>query len=233
MNGQWTILEHERVKNAPGIVFSDHLEIKNMIETKEFDIPSKFLFGLMFRQLMVIFGWISMYSSVVLFALGIIDGDLQYYMLLVVAMAGFFLTFAGFYARTLAFAKENHPITQRRTMKFGDGKYFIDCEDGTQVQAPLTRFHRAKMLCGCYLLYVNQKGYFLVPKTAFRTEEDRKRFETEILGDKLQVASLPWKKVGGLLLFSAIVIGYALLHQAEEPTFVETDIHHVSPPSDD
>jgi len=53
--------------------------------------------------------------------------------------------------------------------------------------------------------------YYPIPFSAFRSEEDRIRFETEILGDKLKTKAIPWKKILVFLLVSAFLIGLALL----------------------
>ncbi len=95
-------------------------------------------------------------------------------------------------------------------MKFGEGQYFIQCEDGTQTQGPLSHIHKAEILCGYYRFYLNKTNFYVIPVQGFCSEADRSRFETEILGDKLKPAAFPWRKAAIFAIFTVICIGFAV-----------------------
>ncbi len=186
-----------------------------MIETLEFDVPQKILFRMMFWRLIRYFTWSILYGGIVLLAIGLGHDDswlqsIGATIFLLVPLAVFFGVLAYFHARKYAYSKKPPFIWQKRTMKFGEGSYFLDCEDGTKGQGPLANIIRVDIADGFYRLHLGSGGHFLVQQSTFQSEEDRKRFETEIIGAKMRVRQWPWKHIAFFIVFSVLVIGLAL-----------------------
>jgi len=59
--------------------------------------------------------------------------------------------------------------------------------------------------------YVSVPSFIPVPISAFHSENDRIRFESEILGDKLKKQTFPWKSLLIFLLVSACLLGAACM----------------------
>lgn len=86
----------------------------------------------------------------------------------------------------LVFTKENKALFQKRKIIFDHEMTNITMEDGCESKTPINHIIRADRTKEYYRLYMNRMSYCAVPLTAFRSEEDRKRFETEILGSKFK-----------------------------------------------
>jgi len=69
-------------------------------------------------------------------------------------------------------------------------------------------FYRAETLKDCYLLYITPIQFFYLPKNAFRDENDRARFEKEILPRFQPLKRTLWK---GIFLFLILVLFFVLL----------------------
>jgi len=192
-----------------------------MIELDEFEFPAKDYFRIVCWQRTVRSLWVWAYLTVFFYTFyGIIGNDVLFPTVVSVCFMMFLLATAYFTGRSHAYSKTNCAILQKRRMSFGDGKYHIACTDGTEGQGPLDHIHMAYILCGYYCLFVNSMNYYAVPLTAFRSEEDRMRFETEILSDKLKKGLLPWKRIVVFLIVSALMIGLTCL--LRNPEYIET-----------
>ena len=102
-------------------------------------------------------------------------------------------------------------MSLKRKMTFENGFYHIVVEDGSEGKGPLSHFVRASMSRGYYLLHMSNTYFYPIPFTAFRSEGDKVRFETEILGDKLKKETSPWKSIFLLLLLSAGLLALAYM----------------------
>ena len=111
--------------------------------------------------------------------------------------------------REYAYSKENNAVTQKRKMSFGNGIFHILEEDGLEAQVPLSRIYEANIFRGYYWLFTNSTTDYLIPISAFRSEEDRMRFEMEILGDKLKPSAIPWKHLFIILLMFSLLLVFA------------------------
>ena len=182
-----------------------------MIELDEFEFKAKECFRLMFWTHAVKALWVWAYLTIFMCAGAIVLGDWMFPVIFSVVLAITFLVSSYFEGRYYAYSKENNAVFQKRRWTFGNSTYHIVCEDGTEAQGPLSHIYKADIWCDCYCIFVSNMMYYPIPFSAFRSEEDRIRFETEILGDKLKTKAIPWKKILVFLLVSAFLIGLALL----------------------
>jgi branched-subunit amino acid ABC-type transport system permease component len=183
-----------------------------MIELDEFDFPAKDYFRIAFLRLAMHYFWGWAYLTVFVFAyIAVFYNDFLIIPIIISFVLAVFFTITAFVtARSYAYSKENLAVTQKRKMIFENGTYHVVCEDGSEGRGPMDHFHRASIMCGYYCLFLNKVSYFVVPVTAFRSDEDRVRFETEILGDKLKKNGIPWKKIVIFLLVAACLFGSAI-----------------------
>jgi hypothetical protein len=128
-----------------------------------------------------------------------------------VLLALIFLIAAYCTGRYCAYSKENHVLFQKRKMTFGNDMYHIICEDESEGHGPLSHFYKTELFCDYYLLYMSNMTCYPIPVSAFRDEEERTRFETEILGDKLKTKVIPWKGILLFLWLSACLLGTAFM----------------------
>ena len=193
-----------------------------MIELDEFEFPAKDYFRMEFWQRAVRSFWVWAYLTVFFYAVyyGVLQDDVFFPTFMSIWLIVALLAIAYFMGRSNAYSKTNRAVLQKRKMSFGGGKYHIACADGTEGQGPLDHLHMAYILCGYYCLFVSSVNYYAVPLTAFRSEEDRMRFETEILGDKLKKRLFPWKRIVIFLIVSSLMIGLACL--LRNPERIET-----------
>ncbi|MDR1268069.1 MAG: hypothetical protein LBK82_00960 [Planctomycetaceae bacterium] len=106
-----------------------------------------------------------------------------------------------------AFTKNFTNIFQKRKLSFDDQKYYVTTKDESEGSGSLSLFPFARVWKDYYLLYINPFRFVPIPKSAFRSEEDRLRFETEILLPKLKKKPPFWKPFVIFLIFSAILMG--------------------------
>jgi len=162
-----------------------------MIELNEFDIPVKDFFRLTFWTQIAPSFWVWVYLTVFLFAVFVIILDkLVCPTIMSVVLAVLLLGAAYFKGRYYTYLAKNN-IVKKRKMTFGNDMYRIVRDDGAEAQSPVNDIFKADVLCGYYRIFVNTLLFSPFPATAFRSEEDRIRFETEILGDKLQRHLIP------------------------------------------
>jgi len=115
--------------------------------------------------------------------------------------------------KALPLANETH-LFQKRKVSFADDKFHIQCEDGSESHVLLSHVIKADRLGEYYRLFLNRLNFSPILVSAFRSEEDRLRFETEILGDKLKANTIPWKAILIFLVVSACLLGsvYVMNH---------------------
>ena len=180
-----------------------------MIELDEFAMTRNDYFRLIFRHTLKRYCWAYAYVAVIFIALMILCDDLT---ALVVILPGILIAYSILmYAQSryyLPSAKETH-FYQKRKITFEDDKFHFHCEDGSESHVLLSHVVVADCLCGYYRLFLNKINYCAILVSAFRSEEDRLRFETEILGDKLKTKAVPWKAILIFLVVSACLLGAA------------------------
>jgi hypothetical protein len=181
-----------------------------MIELDEFEFSAKDYYRIVFWQLAVHYFRTWAYLTVFLLAIYVVVLDELFFPICVsTVLAVSLLIITYFTARFYAYSKTSNAILQKRKMSFGDGMCNLTCKDGTESRGPLNHFHGASIFYGHYCLFMHGGQYYPIPFAAFRSEEDRTKFETEILGGKLKTKSIPWKQIAVFLLFSVCMFGAA------------------------
>lgn len=180
-----------------------------MIELDEFGIPAKDFFWMTFRSKVTHVLWFMAYLMILPCALTIVSGDLTLLIVLSVVVPVMILFISFFQARFLAYSKKNQFILQKRKWTFENGTYHVVVEDGSEGRGPLNSIIKADISCGYYRLFMTNMYYVPIPVTAFRSEEDRILFETEILGGKMDAKARRWKKIVVFFLVSVCLLGAA------------------------
>jgi len=110
----------------------------------------------------------------------------------------------------------NTILYQKRNISFEVDKFRVQAEDGSEACILLKHMLQANRSGDYYRLFLwNRMVYLLIPVSAFRSEEDRIRFETEILGNKMKKESshaILWKRIGVFFCMLACVGMLLLLH---------------------
>ena len=180
-----------------------------MIELDEFAMTRNDFFWLIFRHTLTRFCWAYAYVAVSFIALMILHDDLA---ALLVILPGVLIAYSILHFITCRYylpsAKETH-CYQKRKISFDADKFHIQCEDGSESHILLSHVVAADRLCGYYRLFLNKINFSPVLVSAFRSEEDRLRFETEILGDKLKTKTVPLKAIFIFLLVTVCLLGTA------------------------
>jgi hypothetical protein len=163
-----------------------------MIELNEFDYPRREYVKMIRPYLLRGCYWGLAYIAFVLSAwLLDFDGGLFMFLFLFVCPFSLYISYTylngWFFA---ASAKDTH-FYQKRTMSFDADKFHVQEEDGSESHISLNQILRADCYGNYYRLFLNNYCMLPVPVSAFRSDEDRMRFETEILGDKLK-KGLSW-----------------------------------------
>jgi len=178
-----------------------------MIELDEFSMSRNDYYRLIFRHSLKKLCWVYAYVAVILTALMIPFGNWGF--LLIVLMGTLIVYSILFFIQcrnTLPSVKETH-LFQKRKISFGDDKFHIQCEDGSESHVLLNHVIKADRMGDYYRLFLNKLNFCPILVSAFRSEEDRIRFETEILGVKLKANAVPWKAIFIFLLISACLLG--------------------------
>ena len=180
-----------------------------MIELDEFTIPRNDLFRISFWTSLKRLFWYFAYMTTIFIALGIISDNWIFSLagiptLWIVIPIVHYITVW----KAIPPMKETHNY-QKRKLSFDAEKFHMQAEDGSESHILRNHIVRVSRLGGYYCLFFNKVSCCPVPVSAFRSEEDRMRFETEILGDKLKAGSIPWKRIIVFLLVSACLFGSA------------------------
>ena len=184
-----------------------------MIELDEFEFPAKDYFWMVFWSYFVKRFWVWAYATIVLCAFTIFSCNWMFSITVSVLVAVCFLHSSYSMGRYYAYSKENNALFQKRKMSFGNDVYHIVCEDGSEGQGPLSHICKADILHGYYRLFVDNMSCFHIPVSVFHSEDDRIRFETEILGKKLKMRAISWKQIFVFLLVSAFLLGSACVRR--------------------
>jgi len=188
-----------------------------MIELDEFAIPKKDYFRIHLRRPRGIILWFIAYYAIYWSAYIIVFDEW------VISSACFLIGSAVLYGliyrsvHKVVFNNGNETLFQKQKITFEGRTLHAVAADGAETRAPVdSRFIRAEKMHGYYVLYMDRYSYCLLPFTAFRSDDDRNRFETEILGDKLKNRTIPTKKIVVFLVISTVVIGLACLLRSPE-----------------
>jgi hypothetical protein len=181
-----------------------------MIELDEFEFPRRELIKLFFRQLL--WSYCKAFAYVAVFAVALAIFSNVWFAPVIVSTVVFFfaclITGSVRYFQYVPSAKETQ-FFQKRKISIDADKLHIQTEDGSEAHALLTHYPKVNRLGNYYCVYVNAASYMPIPVTAFRSEEDRIRFETEIFGDVFKGNSIFWKPILIFLLVSVCLIGSA------------------------
>ena len=180
---------------------------KTMIELDEFEFPAKDYFWMTFWSVLSWLLYIFAFLTVFLFSWALVSNN----WMLPIIISALLFGISPFFAYLSAYWSVDCILTLKRKMTFENGFYHIVLEDGSEGKGPLSHFAKASMSRGYYLLYMSNMYVYPIPFTAFRSEEDRVRFETEILGDKLKKETISWKSTFLFLLLSAGLLALAYL----------------------
>ena len=108
-----------------------------------------------------------------------------------------------------ALSPKNTFLYQKRKISFDADKFHVQIEDGSEAHVLLSHILRADRSGRYYrLFFPNRFTFHIIPDSAFRNEEDRVRFETEILGNKMKKEStcaVLWKRIGVFIFLLACV----------------------------
>jgi hypothetical protein len=159
-----------------------------MIELDEFDIPHREHAKLVFRQALM--SGILPLACLVAYMISLtIVGMwvLSLFTLFGTIVAVCLICITLYHAHALS-QKHAH-LYQKRNISFDADKFHIHAADGSEVHVLLNHILRADRFGDYYrLFFLNAGTCFFIPVSSFRSEEDRVRFETEILGSKMKVS---------------------------------------------
>jgi len=113
-------------------------------------------------------------------------------------------------------AKETHDY-QKRKWSFDTDKFHIYNEDGSETHFLRNHIVKVNRFGNYYCVWLNKVSYDPILVTAFRSEEDRIRFEKEILGDKFKTNLIVWKPIIIFILVSACLFGLAYTFRLPPP----------------
>ena len=182
-----------------------------MIELNEYTVSRGDLFRITFWQTLKTCSWLFAYSAVVLIGMTFDDWIVCLIGTLTLAVA----LPLSVYASVWYYLPSPKDIVhyQKRKLSFDAGKFHTQTEDGSESHILLSHIIRAYRLGDYYCLFFNKTYWYPIPTSAFRSEEDRIRFETEILGDKLKAGVFSWKYLIAFPLISACLFGLAYAFQ--------------------
>jgi hypothetical protein len=198
-----------------------------MIELNEFEFPAKDFLRMCRRQQGIKFFLVWAYASVFMYSLAIAEEDWITSSCFSAVMALFLFLVSYFVSRYYAFSKKNLAMFQKRTWSFDEQKYYVITEDGSEGSGPLSTFISADVWNDYYRLYVGTFACFPILKSAFRSEEDRRRFETEILAPILRKKS--WKRYVIFVIISALLLGtgFALRAATSSDEYNEAETNYI------
>jgi hypothetical protein len=180
-----------------------------MIELDEFEFPRREHIKLFLRQLLKSYCKALAYVAVFAVALAIFSEVWFFpvFFSLVFVFTCLIMGCVRFFQR-IPSAKDTH-LYQKRKISFDADQFHLQAEDGSESHILLTHFPKVYRLGNYYCVYLDADSYMPIPVTAFRSEEDRIRFETEIFGDKFKTKSISWKRILVFLVVSACLVGLA------------------------
>lgn len=198
-----------------------------MIELKEYSFPADDYFHLMLRSVLKLYMWVFAYAGAFLGFLWLPLGEVVIFIvsMILIGITLFLVAYVGVWWSVDS--KENAAVLQKRKMTFDAGMCHYVCEDGTEVKLPLAQIFRVDVLQDYYLLYIMKFGYIPVPRDAFASEDDRPRFEAEVVRGKTRKSGFV-KHVAIYLVITAMLAaaGFAMHHApySEEAEFPEASV---------
>ncbi len=183
-----------------------------MIELDEFEYPATDYFRYLLWYYMKVSFWLLAYAAVGIFPVNLywtlVDGEwdafvLVFYFSLVASTLLFLLLCALHISRS----KENRHVWKRRKITFDDQMMNVVCEDGSESHSLWNHIIKARIIGKYFILFLSQQVFYPIPLSAFRSDEDRKKFETEILGPKLLKNRFPWLWLVVFVLVAAAAFG--------------------------
>lgn len=182
-----------------------------MLELNEFAFPSRDYYRLTLRRTATRFAWFFLYGCSAAGCLGLMGGDM-FILLLWVIGAGVIFSLATFLiAWRFVYAKENATIFQKRNVTFDSGFCHYMLEDGTESRFPLNTISFIEAWDDYYLLYLTKHTYMPVLRAAFRSDDDRQRFEAEVVAGKAKQPNVAKDIVIYLLITATLLAaGYWL-----------------------
>jgi hypothetical protein len=198
---------------------------KLMIELNEFEI-STVEYMKLFDSMQPRYEecWAYAYILVIVTSLSIFIGGLAFplvisfgtFLLLMILLQWLFGKYINNWAYAL-FLNADH-VVQIRKMTFDTDKIHVLSDEGSFSHL-FNRIRRATRSGDYYLLFLSsftKNAFIPVPVSAFRSDEDRMQFETEILGSKLKTKTFPWKKPAIFILISACLLGATSLYSRHD-----------------
>ena len=188
-----------------------------MIELDEFEIPQRDYFRVLFRRRIEKLAWFLAYYTIYWCAYLIVYDDWLTFSICL--LFGYTLLYGLIYmsTRKVVFNSGNDTLFQKQKITFEGQMFHAITADGAETRAPVdSRFIRAEKMHDYYLLYFDRYSGSLLPFAAFRSGDDKKRFEMEILGDKLKNRTISKKKIVVFLVISIVVVGLACLLRSPE-----------------
>jgi len=179
-----------------------------MIELDEFELPPKEYFQLVFWDTLTYSLRFCAYMSVFLFFLAIIFAHWTVWavtFIISLLLPVFCLIFSYSAGKDWTYSLPTDHAFPKKKITFENGMYHVVCKNGSESKGPLSNFYEADVRRGYYRLFMDKVYYMVIPATAFRSEDDRVRFEIEILGDKLKKQTIPWDTILSFLKLIAIL----------------------------
>ncbi|MGL6194999.1 MAG: YcxB family protein [Thermoguttaceae bacterium] len=105
-------------------------------------------------------------------------------------------------------SKHANTIQRKRQFSFDSEMMHILLEDGSNSSTKLDHIVASKRSGNYYKLFLNNYQFVPIPVDAFRSQEDREKFETEILGKTFTKNTLFSKKT---LVFLALIVLFFVL----------------------
>lgn len=179
-----------------------------MIELDEFSLPLEYYFWGLVQRYAKIFLWELAYFAVfigILWLRARIGAVVALFWFAIFASVLFAVTAV----RTLLsfYNIKSAKLVQKRKFTFDDKMLHTLCEDGSNSNLGWEHIVKATKTDKCYQLYWNHINYVPVLISAFRSEDDKIRFEKEFLGKKLRKYDFPYVATISFLLYTAVVCG--------------------------
>jgi hypothetical protein len=133
-----------------------------------------------------------------------------YFLLTFLVACPFFLYFSFLCLNMWLFLpkRKNSRWYKKIKMSFDTDKFHMQTEDGSEYHVLLSAIVQVQRyrFSDCYWMVMDDNASMHIPVSAFRSEEDRIRFEKEILGDKLKkVSSCSWWELFIIALITFVV----------------------------
>ena len=180
-----------------------------MIELNEFDIPRKELLKLLFRQILIPCG-----ALIAFWFFPVAQGTPMTASLIILIA---YLVLIGWLCWLVCYqhglSSKNTFLYQKRKISFDADKIHVHAEDGSEVHILLSHILQIDRYGAYYrLFFLHRLAYIPIPVSAFRSEEDRIRFETEVV-KKISPRATLWRRLGICLLILACIgfIGWGFM----------------------